>query len=70
MNIELHWVDQEGGECQIMLDDWFVPTAHDLGPYDLSAESSWTGKVQKIWLEFGGYTSPSSVRIGWVKLTE
>ncbi len=70
MNIELHWVDWQGIEQQVTLEDGFVRTAHDLGPYNLSADSSWTGKIKKIWLEFGGSMSLTSARIGWVKLTE
>ena len=72
MNIELHWIDQNDEKYNITLDDGFGPTAHGLGPYDLSENVFWTGKIKKVWLEFGGctYTSPVSVRIGWVKLTE
>lgn len=70
--IELHWINARDDTSSVALGDTLKATARDIGPIDVSGltGSTWGGDIKKIWLELYGGNVESSVRIGWVKLTE
>jgi hypothetical protein len=71
VDIELHWIDDHNNHYSTGIGDSLTTAARDIGPIDISTLSvNWTGKIESIWIEFSGGNSASSVRIGWIKLTE
>lgn len=70
-DIELHWIDDDDNYHHTDIGEDFTAVARDIGPIDLSAlHQGWSGDIKKVWFEFAGGNAASSVRIGWVKLTE
>ena len=72
LSVYLGWRDKDDSVYVVdtgldLTTDWLESDPVSLG----SLSSDWdTLDVEDIWLEFGGSNLPTSIRLGWVKLTE
>ncbi len=72
LTVTVHWRYEGGRESSLELDTGIGTEWGEIGPFDLTDESSgWASEnVIRLWLEFNSGNVEKQVRIGWIKLTE